>query len=177
MTQNDTEANKIDPETGQNWAETAEIDTPIDKCPPVSEAESRRMTQNGTEIEISHLTRRQRFALRVISEASSITEATRRAKIARRTLYRWLEDPHFRDELSRIHQEAAELARQEAHGLMLQGVTVLAEAMNDSDKTIRLRAARYALAFAQQVVDAEKIRKQVQDLEDALPVWASHHSR
>ena len=166
----------MDHGTGQNWAETAEIDTHIDESSPVSEAESRRMTQNGTEIENSRLTRRQRFALRIVSEASSISEAARRAKIARRTLYRWLEDPHFRDELSRIHHEAAELARQEAHGLMLQAVTVLAEAMNDPDKAIRLRASRYALTFSQQVVDAEKIKKQVEDLEDALPLWSSHHS-
>ena len=51
---------------------------------------------------------------------------------------------------------------------MLRGVSVLSEAMDDPDKALRLRAARYALSFAVRICETEKLRKDLQDLEDAL---------
>ena len=167
----------MDHETGQNWAETAEIDTHIDESSPVSKAERPKMAQNDTEIGGSRLTRRQQSALRIMVETPSISEAARQSKIARRTLYRWLEDDDFRQELSHLHQEAAELAREETQSLMLQGVAVLAESMKDPDKAIRLRAARYALTFAHQVAEAEKMKQELHDLQESIPLWVAQNSK
>ena len=85
-----------------------------------------------------------------------------------RTLRRWLDDDDFRAELTRLREESAGLARCELQGLMLRGVSVLSEAMDDPDKALRLRAARYALSFAVRIGETEKLRKDLQDLEDAL---------
>ena len=177
MTHNDTEANNIDPETGQNWIESPEIDTHIDESSPGSKAERLKTAQNDTEIRVSRLTRRQQFALQIMVETPSISEAARQSKIARKTLYRWLEDDDFRQELSRLHQEAAELAREETQSLMLQGVAVLAASMKDPDKAIRLRAARYALTFAHQVAEAEKVKQELHDLQESIPLWVAHNSK
>ena len=98
----------------------------------------------------------------------SLAEAARVAGFSERTLRRWLEDDHFRDELTRLRQESASLARQELQGLMLRSVSVLAEAMDAPDMAVRLRAARYALSFAIQVCEAGKLRADIQALEDAL---------
>ena len=103
-----------------------------------------------------------------MAAAPSLAEAARVSGFSERTQRRWLEDDNFRDELTRLRQESANLARQELQGLMLRSVSVLAEAMDDPDAAVRLRAARYALSFAIQVCEAGKLRADIQALEDAL---------
>ena len=53
---------------------------------------------------------------------------------------------------------------------------VLSEAMDDPDKAIRLRAARYAMSFAVRVSETGKLKKDIRDLEDAVALSnAQHH--
>jgi len=77
------------------------------------------MEHNGTN-GIAGLSERQLAALPYIATAPSLSEAARRAEIGRTTLYRWLEEPEFRDELERWRRGAAELASLELRGLMLK---------------------------------------------------------
>ena len=133
------------------------------------------MAGNGRVIENSALTFRQQSALPVIAASPTVAQAARASGIGESTLYRWLEDGHFRDELTRLRQESASLALQELQGLMLRSVSVLAEAMDDPNAAVRLRATRYALSFAVQICEAEKLRADIQALEEALPLWAAHH--
>ena len=134
------------------------------------------MSGNERVIEKSSLTFRQRSALPIIAASPTIAQAARTSGIGESTLRRWLEEDSFRDELTRLRQESASLARQELQGLMLRSVSVLAEAMNNSDVTVQLRAARYALSFAVQIGEAEKLRSDIQALEEVLPLWAAHHA-
>ena len=135
-----------------------------------------KMSGNEREIEKSNLTFRQQSALPIIAASPSIAQAAGAAGIGESTLRRWLEEDDFRDELTRLRQESASLARQELQGLMLRSVSVLTEALEHPDVSIRLRAARYSMSFAVQICEAEKLRSDVQDLEEALPLWAAHHS-
>ena len=143
---------------------------------PASEPEWEEMSENEREVEKSNLTFRRQSALPIIAASPTLAQAARTSGIGESTLYRWLDDHHFRDELTRLRQESAGLARQELQGLMLRSVSVLSEAMGNPDMAIRLRAARYALSFAGQICEVEKLRKDVQALEEALPLWAAHHS-
>ena len=150
---------------------------PLQSAPkPATEPEWAEMSETEREIEKSDLTFRQHSALPVIAASPTIAEAARSSGIGESTLRRWLEDDHFREELTRLRQESAHLARQELQGLMLRSVSVLTEAMDHPDMAIRLRAARYALAFAVQFCEAEKLKSDIQALEDALPLWAAHYS-
>ena len=112
----------------------------------------------------------------IIAATPTIAQAARVSGIGETTLYRWLHDDHFRDELTRLRQESANLARLELQGTMLRSVSVLSEALEDPDLAVRLRAARYALSFAVQICEVEKLRADLRTLEDALPSWAAHHS-
>ena len=143
---------------------------------PASESEWEEMRENEREIEKSDLTRRQQSALPIVAASPTIAQAARTSRIGESTLYRWLDDEDFRNELTRLRQESANLARLELQGLMSRGVSVLAEAMDDPDVAVRLRAARCALSFAVQICEAEKLRSEIQALEEALPIWAAHHS-
>ena len=140
---------------------------------PASEPEWREMSENEQETGKSGLTFRQQSALPIIAVSPSIAQAARTSGIGESTLRRWLEDDQFRDQLTRLRQESAHLARQELQGLMLRSVSVLTEAMDAPDMAIRLRAARYALSFAIQICEAEKLRSDIQALEDALALRRS----
>ena len=138
--------------------------------------EREKMRENGREIQKSSITFRQQAALTVIAATPTVAQAARQSGIGESTLYRWLEDPDFRAELVRLREESANLARQELQGLMLRSVSVIAEAMDDPDKAIRLRAARYAMSFAAHIGEVEKLRKEIQEVEAALPIWTAHHT-
>ena len=109
------------------------------------------MSGNEKETKNSSLTIRQQSALHIIAASPTVAQAARTSGIGESTLRRWLADNRYRQEVTRHRQESANLARQELQGLMLRSVSVLTEAMDDPDLTLRLRAARYALSFAVQI--------------------------
>ena len=133
-----------------------------------SEGESEAADQK-----ISPLTARQLSALPYLAAFPNVQNAARAAGIGRSTLYRWLEDDDFRSELARIRRESAEFARQELKGTMLRAVDVIRDAMNDESVEVRLRAARYSMAFSSQIDLAEKLKKDIDHLQLAVDEWKS----
>ena len=141
-----------------------------------SGAECPQMSANVRRIVNSNLSHRQQTVLPVMAAAPSLAQAARISGFSERTLRRWLDDGDFRGELTRLRQESAELACLELQGLMLRSVSVLSQAMDDPDKAIRLRAARYAMSFAVQVSGIGKLKRDIRDLEDAVALSnAQHH--
>ena len=130
------------------------------------------MEQNGIP-ETTSLTDRQLAALPYLVASPSLSEGTSLANVGRTTLYRWMEDPHFRATLERMRSEAADLARTELQGLMLKGILVLAEALEDPDPNIRLRAARATLHIGLKAIDLKELQQRLDRLDDALSLWAS----
>ena len=135
------------------------------------------MGGNERESKNSSLSHRQQAALPIIAATPTVAQAARSAGIAESTLYRWLEDEDFRDELTRLRQASADIAKREIQSVMLRSVSVLAEALDHPDVAVRLRAARYGMAFAVQISEVEKLRADLQTVEDSLPQWASHNPR
>ena len=117
----------------------------------------------------SALTFRQQSALSIVAAAPSISQAARDSGIGESTLRRWLDqDVLFNAELNRLRQESSDLVLRELHGLMLRGISVLADSMQDPDPAIRLRATRYALSFASRIYETEKLGTDIQSLEEAV---------
>ena len=136
------------------------------------------MQQKATDNNSSALTPRQQKTLPIVVSSTSLAQAARDADIHRATLHRWMEDDRFRDELVRLRQEAAELARSELQELMLVSVGVLADAMeNAASHDVRVRAARTALSFGMQLNDMKKLQDEVETLRDALKIWQPHYSK
>ena len=133
------------------------------------------MEQNGTD-DAADLTNRQLAALPYLTASVSLSEGARLADIGRTTLYRWLEDPEFREELERLRSEAAALARVELQGLMLKGIVVLAEAMEDPNLYVRVRGAQAALSLALKAIDIKELQRRLDRLDDAIALWFSRNA-
>ena len=136
------------------------------------------MQQNVAGKNPSDLSPRQQQILPFLVSSPTLSQAARDANINRNTLHRWMEDHRFRDELVRLRQEAAELARSELQELMLVSVGVLADAMeNAASHDVRVRAARTTLSFGMQLNDMKKLQEEVDTLRDALKIWQTHYSK
>jgi hypothetical protein len=103
-----------------------------------------------------------------LAVARSAVEAARLADVARSTLYRWMKDPFFRDELETRRREAADLARSEMDELMQKAVMTLREVMDDPNSRARVDAAR-TLIYANMKSDyIRDLESRIQQMSDAM---------
>ena len=135
---------------------------------PDSNPERNTLQQNATHYEISALTPRQLAALPSIAGSPNQAQAARSAGIDRTTLYRWLQDEDFREDLSRLREESAALARTELQAAMLHAVNVILDSTNSSNEVVRLRAARSLLNLGIKVNEIEKLRAELRLLQQAI---------
>ncbi len=132
------------------------------------------MEQNGAEKQPS-LSDKQLAALPYLVSPKSLSEAARLANVGRTTLYRWMNDPDFREELERRRQEAAELADTELKGLRLKALIVFAESMEDPDPYVRVRAAQVAYGFGIKSGDLAEVRKRLERVDESFHLWYSRN--
>ena len=95
-----------------------------------------------------------------------MTESARFAGIDRTTFYRWLEDETFRAEYQRLRDGAAELAKAELKGLMLNAAQVVGSALRNADAGIRFKAAKMAIDAGLKGIDMADIERRISRLDD-----------
>ena len=134
------------------------------------------MEQNGTN-KATSLTDSQLQALPYLVASPSLNEAAKLAEVGRSSLYRWMKNDEFRQELVRLRNEALDLAHVELKGLFLKATQVLGETMDDTNPWVRLRAAQIALSIGLRAIEVKEIQRRIQLLDDALPLWATRNAR
>ncbi|MYC38746.1 MAG: hypothetical protein F4X66_17830 [Chloroflexi bacterium] len=141
------------------------------RTPPalsLSKGERQEMTGYDRETKISLLSSRQQGALPVLAAAPTIAQAARDCRVSESTLRRWLREPAFAEELGLLRQQYADQVGQQCLGLILRGMNVLAEAMDDPDRSLRLRATRYAMSFAAHLHGSMKLNADIREMRDSL---------
>ena len=133
-----------------------------------NEPERQEMNGNDGKTKISLLSSRQQGALPVIAAAPTVAQAARDCHLSESTLRRWLRDPAFAEELDLLRQEYASQVSQQCLGLLLRGMNVLAESMEDPDRNLRLRATRYAMTFAVHLHESMKVNADIREMRDSL---------
>ena len=126
------------------------------------------MNGNDRKTEISVLSSRQLGALPVIAASPSLAQAARDCRVSESTIRRWLQDSAFSEELELLREEYASQVSQQCLGLLLRGMNVLAEAMEDPDRALRLRATRYAMTFAVHLHESMKLNADIRDMRESL---------
>ena len=136
--------------------------------PPNALPELAEMSGNEREIDLSALSPRQQAALPIVACFPTIAQAARAAGVGESTLRRWLNDPAFSSRLAELRRQSANIARQKLLALTPLCVSVLADAMQNPDPAIRLRAVNYALSFNLRATELENLRSDLDNLETAI---------
>ena len=125
------------------------------------------MRQKPTDSEKS-LSRKQLSALPHIATSTSISEGARRAGVSRSAVYRWLDDPGFRQELDSLKEHAAEIAKAKIQDMMVTALQVIEDSLHDDSERIRLRAAVATLDIAQKAITSQDLSRRMDYVEDAM---------
>ncbi len=125
-----------------------------------------QMLHNETHI-FDILSPRQIGALPHLLGPGSATQRARNAGISRTTLYRWLQEPEFREALDRLRKEILHVAEIEAQSMAQDAVSVIFELMQSGSQRVRLDAALAALTLAQDARFASRIAERIDNLERA----------
>ena len=132
---------------------------------PPALQDSPDVSEDNRKIELSPLSLRQQTVLPVLALSPSVAQAARQSGLSERTLRRWLDEPAFREQLSRLHQESYELARRQLQALVPHFLSVLAaEAIENPDPAVRIRAARYAMSYALRFCETDRLTADARDL-------------
>ena len=110
------------------------------------------------------LSQRQLLAIPYLTASPTFTEAAEKLGVSRKTIYRWLNDPDFRQAYERQREETAALATSEIRSLMLKAAVVLAERLESDDPEERARASRDVMTYGLKVADSEANRRVVERL-------------
>ena len=109
---------------------------------------------------------RQRKAIIALMSCRTVKEASKEARVRLPTLYLWLKEENFRDELERMRSEIVSdtVATLKVHSL--RAVTVLADLMNNSDSdAIRRGASTDILTHCQSFIQVRELEKRLQAIE------------
>ena len=126
------------------------------------------MQQNATHQDGTPLSHRQQVAIPHIAAHNTFTAGAEAADISRVTLHRWMNDDRFRIEVTRMRQEASDLAFVELQRLMLKSIGILDDCLDETHDGTRLNAVRIALSSGIRANDSRILKKRLDIIEDGL---------
>ena len=109
--------------------------------------------------------------LRVIPHllaAPSIEEGCKQAKVARATVYEWLKNETFRNELRRHREEIVTGALETLKANVSKATEALVGLLGSENESIRHRAARDVIEFTQRAIENENLEERIENLERRL---------
>jgi hypothetical protein len=109
----------------------------------------------------------QRRALQALLSEPTIRAAAEKAELGEATIYRYLRDEFFRDELRRRQDEILTATAAALVGLRGKALETLANAQDDDDVSVRVRAANYWLRHVRDAVKLDDLADRVRALEEA----------
>jgi hypothetical protein len=120
-------------------------------------------TRNPAE----ELSPQQEGAIVALLSDPGLTGAAKAAGVGKATLWRWMQQPAFREAYRRARREAVEQARARLQQASGEAVEALRDVMNDQEAphASRVSAARTVLDMAMQATSEEEIEKRLAALE------------
>jgi putative insertion element HTH domain-containing protein len=97
--------------------------------------------------------------------APSIEEGCKRARISKATVYQWLKDQNFRQELKRRRDAIIEQALDSLKANLSQASETLVKHLNSTRENISIRAAESIIDFVQKAIEHEELEKRIEALE------------
>ena len=104
------------------------------------------MQHHATNSE-NELSKKQVLAIPHLVSAKSVSETAELIGVNRTTIYRWMDDPTFREEYDRQRDAIASFARDGMRALMLKALVIQAERLDSNNAKERARAAKEIIDY------------------------------
>ncbi len=114
------------------------------------------------------LTHRQLLAITCLLHSSSIEEAAQKGKVSRTTLYKWLRDQDFKEELALRRKEAIKDALDKLRCAIVGATEELVKLTKSSREDIRRLACKDIIEFALKSIELEEIEERLEKVEKAI---------
>lgn len=108
---------------------------------------------------------RQRKAVWILAATGNVTRAAEEAEVSTHTIYRWLDDQTFRNELRAVELQVLENLSRRLLDLTNKAITTLDGLLSDKNSTTRLRAAQTIIEGALKLREIMSIEERVAKLE------------
>ena len=116
----------------------------------------------------ANLNDRQLRVIPFLLASPSIEEACRRAKINKTTVYDWLKDENFRQELKQQRDAIIEQALDSLKANLVKATETLVKHLNSTRETISIGAAERIIEFTQKSLEHEELERRIEALEAPL---------
>jgi transposase len=120
------------------------------------------------------LTAKQARVIPYLLGAPSLEEGCKRAGVSKVTVYDWLKQPNFRQELKRQRDEMIERALDCLKANVSKATETLVKLLDSKSEPIRARAAEDILEFAQKALEHEELERRIEALERLLQQGGNH---
>jgi AcrR family transcriptional regulator len=114
------------------------------------------------------LTDRQQRVIPFLLVSPSIEEACRRARINKTTVYEWLKDEAFRQELKHQRDAVIERALDSLKANLGKATETLVKHLESERENISIRAAESIIEFAHKALEHEELEQRIEALETRL---------
>ena len=120
------------------------------------------------------LTDRQQRVIPFLLASPSIEEACRRARINKTTVYEWLKDEAFRQELKHQRDAVIERALDSLKANLGKATETLVKHLDSERENISIRAAESIIEFAQKALEHEELERRIEALEARVIQQGGH---
>ena len=132
------------------------------------------MDDNGIK---ETLTDRQLRVIPFLLEAPSIEEGCKKAKVAKATLYGWLKEKAFKEELRNQREEVVKGALETLKANVGKATETLVKHLDSEKENISIRAAENIIEFTQKAIEVGELEKRIQALEERVKQQVERRSR
>jgi hypothetical protein len=121
------------------------------------------------------LTARQMRVIPYLLDAPSIEEGCKRARVSKVTVYAWLKEEIFPQELKRQRDELIERALDSLKANVRLATETLVNLLDSESESIKARAAEDILEFTIKAIEREELEKRIDALEKRLLQQEGNH--
>ena len=116
------------------------------------------------------LTVKQAKVLQILVQGGRISEAANEAGASRASIYKWIELPHFQNELKRAERESVDVLSRSLTSLGLLARKALKEALEspDTPQAVKIRAADIVLSRMLQLMELCQFEARLNALESEV---------
>ena len=115
-----------------------------------------------------NLSQRQLAALPYLIQPGPLSAKAKTAGIARSTLYNWMNDDNFRNQLQQLREETLRLAQSEFQGAAYEAALVMRDSLRHENEPARFRAAREIVNQAHKAQYGQDLERRLEALIEAI---------